>query len=134
MAQDYTSFPCGQPHHFFAKRYEGEDRVIGAYHSNNSECKGAEFDVTELLEDELPQMFTCPWCNTNTIHVEHMRRCFNYQTPMSRTEIMDAYSEPCEAAKRAGMLREIERDLFSRTLIRSLDVAIQSTFRMLPKS
>lgn len=107
MAHSYTNFPCNQPYHFFVKRYEGEDRVIGAYHLDNSECKGAEFDVTELLEDELPAMYTCPWCDANTIDIEHMRACSGYQTPMSWVEINSCYSEPYEAAKRVVMLREI---------------------------
>lgn len=107
MAQNYTNFPCGQPLHFFAKRYEGEDEVIGAYHSDSTPCKGAEFDVTELLEDELPVLIKCPWCLEVVTNTEHVRKCSNWKPLPKSQEILDAYSEPSEWAKREGMLREI---------------------------
>lgn len=95
---------CGQSFHFFARL--GED--IEAFHSDYTLCKGAEFDLTELLENDLPRMHTCPWCEKNTPDTGHMRACSGYKPAPTADEIKDAYSHPTEQSKRDSMLRHIE--------------------------
>ena len=92
---------CPEPMHIFAKSGEGE---IGAFHADGSECKSAEFNIRELLDDELPQAIECPWCMKMVFETEHVRRCSGYQTPPTESEIRDAYSHPTEQAKRDGLL------------------------------
>jgi len=110
MAHNYINFHCPQGFHFFAKRYEGEDVEIQAYHSDNTLCESAEFNITELLEDDLPSMGECPWCLKVTTDTEHIRKCSNWKPLPKSQEILDAYSEPCAPAKREGMLRMIEME------------------------
>jgi hypothetical protein len=87
---NFIDFHCDNSFHFFARVLQGEDREINAYHSDNTLCKGAEFSLTELLEDDLPTMYVCPWCDASTLDTEHMRACSGYQTPATADEIKDA--------------------------------------------
>jgi hypothetical protein len=103
---------CGKSFHVFA-RDSTEDEAIQAYHPDGDYyelCKGAEFNITELLEDDLPHMYRCPWCDRVTLNDDdHIRRCSGFQKPLSRDEVLDAYSHPADAAKREAMLRDYER-------------------------
>jgi len=99
---NYIAFNCAESLHFFAR--DGEDE-INAYHADNSLCKAAEFNLEELLNDELPRMYACPWCDIATLDTEHMRACSGYKKPATEAEIRDAYSDPTERAKRDILLQ-----------------------------
>lgn len=103
MTNYFDSNGCPETFHTFARAGEGE---ISAYHSDNSECKVAEFDIEDLLNDELPTMYKCPWCDKNTLDIEHMRGCSGYQPEPTIEEIKDAYSHPADQAKRDSLLAE----------------------------
>lgn len=90
---------CQEPIHAFARYGEGD---IGIFHVDNSQCKAAEFDVEQLLEDDLPTMYSCPWCDTKTTETEHMRACSGYSKQATREEIIDAYSD--NPSKRDSLL------------------------------
>jgi hypothetical protein len=102
---NFVSFQCEQTQHSFV-RY-GEDEVR-ALHSDNTLCESAEFNLIELLEDDLPRLFECPWCLIKTLDIEHVRRCSNYKPAYSEDEIRDAYSHPADQAKRDSLLRDFE--------------------------
>jgi len=94
---NYIAFNCAESLHFFARNGEGG---IDAYHADNSACGTAEFNLAELLNDELPRMERCPWCDLATLGTEHMRACSGYKKPATEAEIRDAYSDPTEHTKR----------------------------------
>jgi hypothetical protein len=102
--QNFVSFNCTEPLHTFAR--SGED--IGAFHADNSECKGAEFNLTDLLNDELPEMMICPTCDHNTLDGDHIRKCMGYRPSPTATEVLGCYSDPTERAKRESLLASIE--------------------------
>lgn len=106
---NYVDFHCEKPFHCFA-RY-GED--IHAFHLDGDFyqlCERAEFNLEELLDDDLPRMVSCPGCDKNTLNEDdHVRACIGYQKPYTREEIEDAYSGPTERAKRDGLLALMDR-------------------------
>lgn len=102
---NFINFQCDQPSHTFARSGEGE---INAYHSDDTLCEGAEFNLADLLNDELPQMRTCPWCDKNTLDGEHIRACSGYRKSATAEEVRDAYSDPTEHTKRDSLLAGIE--------------------------
>jgi len=102
---NYIDFSgCRESMHIFAKSGEGD---INAYHSDDTLCKAAEFNLSDLLNDELPTMECCPWCDRNTLDTEHMRACSGYKPAPTESEIRDAYSHPTEQAKRDSLLAGI---------------------------
>jgi hypothetical protein len=105
---NYITFNgCTEPLHFFARCGQDGDETVAAFHSDNSLCEGAEFNLTDLLNDELPRMVTCPGCDQNTLNEDdHIRACISFRAPMSEAEIRDAYSDPTEQSKRDSLLAE----------------------------
>lgn len=93
---------CAELTHSFAKNGDGE---IGCYHSDNTFCDAAEFNLADILADELPRLVRCPGCDKETLNEDdHIRACIGFKKPYSREEIMDAYSDPTEQTKRDILL------------------------------
>lgn len=109
MSHNYISFNCQEPLHFFARYSQDGDETIRAFHSDNSLCEGAEHNLADLLNDELPRVVTCPGCDQNTLNEDdHIRACIGIRAvPMSEAEIRSCYSDPAERAKRDSLLSTI---------------------------
>src|SRR5437870_4716616 len=105
---DYFSSQCDQTMHCFAKDSEG---AIQAYHTVGDGsyilCETAEFRFFGFINGEMDRLVNCPWCD-KTVEEKHIRKCSGYQKPYSREEIMDAYSDPTERAKRDILLSRLE--------------------------
>lgn len=104
---NYIDIRCNETYHVFARA--GED--IAAYHLDGDfyrVCESAEFNLTELLEDDLPTMNECPWCLRHVVGTEHIRKCSNYKPAPTADETRDAYSHPAEQAKRDGLLSRLD--------------------------
>ena len=104
----FDSNSCSSSFHSFARSGEGD---IDAFHSDNTPCEAAEFNLADLLDDDLPTMYRCPWCDKNTLDTEHMRVCSNYKPAPTADEIRDAYSHPTEHAKRDALLRDMGEEI-----------------------
>jgi hypothetical protein len=105
---NFVAFYCGETQHSFARN--GEDDV-NAYHSDDTLCGSAEFNLSDLLNDELPRVVRCPGCDKNILNEDdHIRACIGYKKPYSEAEIRDSLSDPTEHTKRDALLSERESD------------------------
>lgn len=98
----FDSNNCGQSHHVFLR---DDDDHVQAYHSDNTLCEVAEFDFAAMLEGDVERVIECPWCLRKPVDQDHIRKCSDYQPAgLTASEIVDAYSDPTEATKRASLL------------------------------
>lgn len=101
----YFSSYCGQSMHYFLR---DDENIIQAYHpGDDSLCESAEFNFADMLNDEVERVFRCPQCDKIPADQDHIRKCSGYRTPLTKAEILDAYSDPTEAAKLRRLLTSI---------------------------
>lgn len=72
MSAYFDSNNCGQSFHHFLR--DDEDH-IQAFHADDTECKGAEFDFADMLNDEVERIVECPWCLKRPAESDHIKAC-----------------------------------------------------------